>query len=82
MVEVNVIELEDGLEYIVVEALESTKNKYLFLVNKDDNTKKCIRLVFEKDGKEHLRKLYDDEFDEAIELFNAKYRNGKQINEE
>lgn len=80
--EVNVIKLEDNNDYIIVDALQNNDNKYLFLVSNDDYKKKCIRKVIEKDGEEYLRKLYDEEFEEAVELFNLKHKNGEKINEE
>lgn len=82
-IEVDVITLEDGEEYIVFETLESENNKYLFLANEKDQDDVCIRKVILKENKEYLIKLdNDDEFDEVMALFHQKHKEKEGKNEE
>ena len=72
--EVNVIELEDGLSYVIVDAIQNENNKYLFLANVDDENDICVRKIILKESKEYLSKLSnDDELEEALTLFNIKH---------
>ena len=81
--EVNVIELEDGIKYVIVDAIQDKENKYLFLANKNDETDVCIRKIIIKENKEYLVKLdSDDEFEEVLTLFNIKHREKEGKNEE
>lgn len=80
--EVNVIKLENNLEYIIVDTIENNSNKYLFLSNKDDSNDACIRKVIEKDGKEFLRKLEtEEELEDVIVLFSQKHEMKEGNNE-
>lgn len=72
--EVNVVELEDGKDYVIVDAIQNNDSKYLFLANKDDLENKCIRKIYLENNEEYLRKLTDEEFEEALELFNLKHK--------
>ena len=73
--EVNVIKLEDGIDYVIIDAIQNESNKYLFLANKNDETDVCIRKIISKENKEYLIKLDDDdEFEEVLTLFNVKHR--------
>jgi len=81
--EVNIIKLEDGIDYVIVDAIQTESNKYLFLANKTDETDVCIRKIIQKDNKEYLIKLdNDDEFEEVLTLFNIKHRKKEGNNEE
>lgn len=81
--EVNIIKLEDGIDYVIVDAIQTEENKYLFLANKLDETDVCIRKIIKKDTKEYLIKLdNDDEFEDILTLFNLKHRMKEDKNEE
>ncbi|MBE6155414.1 MAG: DUF1292 domain-containing protein [Firmicutes bacterium] len=65
-VELEVITLEDGIEYAVTKEI----NNYLLLVNPADQTDFCIRKKVFKDGNEYIESLdTDEEFNQAIALF-------------
>lgn len=82
-VEVNVIKLEDGIDYVIIDAIQNENNKYLFLANKNDELDVCIRKIILKDDKEYLVKLdSDEEFEDIMTLFNLKYREKEVHNEE
>ena len=75
MKEVDVIKLEDGIEYAVVQKIEKEGNTYLYLTNVDDEKDFCIRKLIMQDGEEAIIGLDDDkEFDKALgylnEIFN------------
>lgn len=74
--DVNVIAL-DGIEYLIIDALEIDDNKYLILANEKDDLDMCIRKVIIEDGKEFLDKLEDEEeFEKVMTSFEAKHMNG------
>ena len=68
--DINVITLEDGIEYAIIDEIKHGDKKYIFLANINDYQDFCIRKVItEKDG-EFLVGLDDDaEFDLALMLF-------------
>ena len=81
--EVNVITLEDNLNYIITDTLENNNGKYLLLANEKDNEDIKFRKVIEKEGKEFLVKLdNDEEFDEVMFTFLNKYGKIGEKNEE
>lgn len=80
--EVNVITLENGHDYMIVDAIEINNDKYLFLANEDNDIDMCIRKVILKDGKDYLIKLdNDEEFDEVMTAFNNKHLGKGEDNE-
>ena len=81
--EVNVIELEDGLEYIIVDAIQNEEGKYLFLANKDDDTDVCIRKIIVEEENEYLGKLdSDEELEKVLTIFNMKHEKKEENYEE
>ncbi len=75
MIDVNVITLEDDLNYIIVDTLITKENKYLVLAQELDEENVCIRKIIKEDNKEFLIKLdSDEEFNEVLALFNDKHR--------
>lgn len=73
-VEVDVVTLEDGAEYIIVELLKGVENKYIFLVNANDSEDLNIRKVIVENGEEYLIKLDNEkELEEALALFHENY---------
>jgi len=82
MVEVNVITLENGKDYLIVEALEVNNNRYLFLVNEDDEQDSCIRKVITENNEEYLIKLDDkEEYENVMTTFNEKIMRKEEENE-
>lgn len=80
--DVHVITLEDGIDYIIFEAIEHNNKKYLFLANENDNDDICVRKVIEEEGKEYLIKLDDrEEFEEVMNIYYQKNK-GSVNNEE
>ena len=70
MVDVNVVTLENGLEYAEVDYLVYNDIKYVLLSNIKNVKDSCIRKISIEDSKEFLARLDDDrEFDIILELF-------------
>lgn len=81
MIDVNVITLEDNQSYIIIDTLIDKDNKYLFLVQEQDEKVTCIRKIIKENNKEFLVKLdNEEEFEEILTLFNDKHR--KEGNDE
>lgn len=67
---INKVTLEDGIEYIIVDEINSDSVKYVFLSNIDDSDDFCIRKVVLENNEEILTGLNDDaEFDLALMLY-------------
>lgn len=82
-IEVNVIRLEDNVDYMIVSAITEKNNKYFLLAKEDSPKEILLRKVIVEDGKEYLVKLdNDDEFDEVMTLFSDKLNKREGINEE
>lgn len=78
MIDVNVITLENGKDYIITDATTNNNNKYLFLMGKLDKNDIVIRKVITKDDGEYVVKLdSEDEFSEVIALFANKHKGEK-----
>ncbi len=74
--EINVLPLEDGKNYMIVDTIENGNFQYLLLANENDHDEIILRKVIHED-KDYLVKLdSDDEFDEVMTVFNEKYRKG------
>lgn len=72
--DVNIIKLEDNLEYIILLALSKNENNYFVLAKKDAESEFTLRkVVKDEDGKEYLELLDDEiEFEEVMTLVNEK----------
>ncbi len=79
MIDVNVMTLENGKDYIITDTIiNDNNNKYLFLVGKLDNNDIVIRKVITKNDGEYLVKLdSEDEFEEIMTLFGDKHKGEK-----
>lgn len=74
LIEANVIKLEDEKDYVIIAAIETENNRYLFLANKNEEFDVCIRKIISKENKEYLVKLdSEEEFDEVMEKYTEKY---------
>ena len=69
--EVNVVTLENGIEYFEAARMEMDGNTYVFLCeDKDDSDGFCIRKLIEEDGEPYITGLKDRaEFDKALRRF-------------
>lgn len=64
--ELEVITLEDGIEYAIVKEI----NEYVLLINPNEEGDFCIRKNVVRDGKEYIESLdSDEEFESALALF-------------
>jgi len=83
-IEVNIITIENGKEYLIIDAIVNDKGKYLVLVNENNKLDMCVRKVLVKEGKEFITKLdTEEELDEVINEFYKRHNKGKEnINEE
>jgi len=78
-VEVNCVTIENGREYIIIDAIVIENNKYLVLANETDEFDKCIRKVIVEDGKEYITKLdTEEEFDEVMKEFYFRHTNERK----
>lgn len=77
---INVITLEDGIEYAIIDEIEHDNKKYVYLTNVNNYEDFCIRKVILENTQQFLVGLDDDkEFDLALTLFakNHKEEMGK-----
>jgi len=82
MIDVNIITLENGEEYIVIDSIEYNNSKYLVLANEENDLDMAIRKVILENGVEYLVKLdSEDEYSEVMSAFNLKYRKSDGENE-
>ena len=73
--EIEIITLEDGIDYMVLEEIPSGNVMYVYLANIDDEKQTCIRKVTKENGKEILNGLDSkEELDKALLLFAKKHR--------
>ena len=73
--EVNVIKLENNLEYIIIDAIEDNNNKYLVMTREDDPLDICVRKIITLDNEEYLDKLEtEEEFEKIIKIFNDRHK--------
>ena len=67
---VNVVTLEDGIEYAVIDEINHNNDTYIFLTNINNYEDFCIRkIVIENDTKFIVGLDNDKEFDLALMLF-------------
>ena len=67
---INVITLEDGIQYAVIDEISHDNKRYVYLTNVDDYEDFCIRKVILENNEEFVVGLDDDaEFDLALMLF-------------
>lgn len=70
MIDVNMITLENGVEYAEVDCLVYNDTKYILLSNINNVKDSCIRKISIENDKEYLSRLNDDkEFDLILDLF-------------
>ncbi len=71
---VNVMTLENGQDYLIVDTLEDGDNKYLFFANEKDELDTCIRKVVLWNNKECVTKLDNkEELERVLMLYRKKY---------
>ncbi len=73
--EIKCIKLEDGLEYMVLDEIDSGSTTYVYLTNVSDEEDFCIRKVNNEKNSELLVGLdSNEEFDKALLIFDKKHR--------
>ena len=76
--EIEVVTLENGLDYMVIDEIPNGSVKYVYLANVDDEKDTCIRKVTVEDGEEIINGLdSSQELDKALLLFAKKHKNDK-----
>jgi len=66
----NVITLEDGIDYAVIDEIKHNENTYIYLTNINDYEDFCIRKILVENNEQFIVGLDDDkEFDLALMLF-------------
>lgn len=74
--EINIVVLEDGLEYAVIDEIKHNDNKYIYLTNVNDVEDFCIRKIIVEETQKFIVGLDDDkEFDLALMLFAKNHKN-------
>ena len=72
--EYEVVTLEDGKEYCIIDEIEKNGKKYVYLALENDPQSFRIRKSMIKDNEDFLAGLEtDEEFDEAMNLFTEKH---------
>lgn len=75
MQEIEYVTLEDGLEYVVIDEIESSDTTYVYLSNADDEKDFCIRKLDKTKNPVMINGLDSDiEFDKALLLFTKKHK--------
>lgn len=70
MIDVNVMVLENGIEYTEIDSLIYNNKKYVLLSNIKDVKDSCIRRIEIEDNEEYIYRLDDDdEFDLILSMF-------------
>jgi len=73
---VEVITLENGLDFMVLDEIASGTVTYVYLANVDDERDTCVRKVTKENGKEMLNGLDSkEELEKALLLFAKKHKN-------
>ena len=73
---VEVITLENGLDFMVLDEIASGNVTYVYLANVDDERDTCVRKVTKENGKEMLNGLDSkEELEKALLLFAKKHKN-------
>ena len=81
--DINIITLEDGEEYLIIDTIVNKNDKYLLLAQEKQRYDFSIRKIIKKEDKEYLIKLDNElEFEEIITLFNNKHIEEREENEE
>ena len=80
---VNIVTLEDGKDYMIIYALDNENGKYIFMAEENNPKNLNLRKVIKKDdGKEYLVKLAnEEEFDEVMIAFSAEFNKKEDKNE-
>lgn len=74
MKDLEIIILEDNIEYVVIDKIISDDVTYVYLTNKDDEKDFCIRKIIKENGKDMLSGLNSEaEYDKALLLFTKKH---------
>lgn len=74
--EYDVIKLEDGKEYIVIDEITENNNTYIYLTNVEDPQDFCIRKAINESNEKYLIGLSsNEEFDQALLYFTKKNNN-------
>ena len=72
--EYEVVTLEDGKEYCIIDEIEKKGKKYVYLALENDPQSFRIRKSMIKDNEDFLAGLEtDEEFDEAMNIFTEKH---------
>lgn len=71
--EFEMVTLEDGKEYVIIEEITENDVTYVYLTNVEDETDFCIRKVIDEQTGKMLIGLSDNnEFDKALLYFTKK----------
>ena len=76
--EIEVVTLENGLDYMVIDEIPNGSVTYVYLANVDDEKDTCIRKVTKVDGEDIINGLdSSEEFDKALLIFAKKHKGDK-----
>ena len=81
--EVNIIKLEDGKNYLIVDTIECNEQKYIVMGSEDNPDDIVFRKVVFENDKEWLEKIDNyEEFEKCMLNYAKKYRIEGEKNEE
>lgn len=73
--DINVVTLEDGIEYAIIDEIELEDKKYLYLSNINNDSDICIRKVVTIGDEEFIIGLSDEnEFELALTTFTKNHK--------
>ena len=73
---INVVTLEDGIEYGVIDEITLEDNKYVFLANINNESDVCFRKIIIRENQEYIVGLENEkEFELALAAFAKKHNN-------
>lgn len=74
--EYEIVKLEDGKEYFIIDEITENNNTYVYLTNVEDSQSFCIRKVLNEGTEQYLVGLStNEEFDQALLYFAKKHNN-------
>ena len=76
--EIEIVTLEDNLDYMVIDEIPNGDILYVYLANIDDEKDVCVRKVTHEHGEDMLNGLdSSEELDKALLLFARKHKTDK-----
>lgn len=77
---INVITMDDGIDYMIVDEISINNTRYVYLSNVNDKEDFFVQKIKVENGQEILEALdSDEEFDNALKIFYEKHNNDLNV---